>query len=78
VQIIIWQSGYLPGSVYQQRSWVVDSLPDKQIHERVKDEEDPRCGLLGMDLSWGRRMFGVGRSICPGPEQRDENGGKAE
>jgi hypothetical protein len=57
---------------------IEDSLPDKQIHKRVKDKEDPRSGLLGMCLSWSRWMFRVGRSICPGPEQRDENGGKAE
>jgi hypothetical protein len=78
MEIVIWQSGYLPGSIDQHKSWVDDSLPDKQIHKRVKDEEDPRSGLFGMYLSWSCWVFRVGRCIRPWPEQRDEDGGKAE
>lgn len=53
-------------------------LPDKQVHERVKDKEDPRGSLFGMYLSWSRRVLGISRHIRPWPEQGDENGDKAE
>jgi len=72
------KAGTFQALVHQHESVRVYLLPDKQVHERVKDKEDPRGSLFGMYLSWSRRVLGIGWNIGPWPEQGDENGDKAE